>query len=355
VSLRDIIGKTLSEWMKGTGPESDIVLSSRIRLARNLALVPFPATAQDSQKRHVVDLIDSVVKQEPVSPVLQNVDFVRLAEISPLERQLLVEKHLISPQHAHEVRHKAVILRDDEAVSIMVNEEDHLRHQTLFPGLQLQEAWKLCSKIDDAFAERLELASSVRWGFLTACPTNVGTGMRASIMMHLPALSMKDQMKRVATALSKFGVTVRGIYGEGTDVLGNVYQISNQVTLGQSEEEIIEHLVQLTRQILEQERNTREQIRSRNRIQLEDRIFRSYGVLTNARTLSTHEAMQLLSDVRMGIDMGLVKGLEPRILQELMVMIRPAHLQKLMGSEVDAPQRDIWRATFIRERMKLVA
>jgi protein arginine kinase len=352
MSLRDIIGKTLSEWMKGTGPERDVVLSSRVRLARNLAGIPFPATAQDDQRRHVVDLVEAATRHHPI---LAEADFVRLADVSTLERQLLVEKHLISPQHANDVKHKAVILRNDEAVSIMVNEEDHLRCQALFPGLQVQEAWKLCSQVDDAFGERLELASSPRWGFLTACPTNVGTGMRASIMMHLPALSITDQMKRVVTAVSQFGVAVRGIYGEGTDVLGNVYQISNQVTLGHSEDEIIEHLVQLTRQILEQERNFRERIRTQSRTQLEDRIFRSYGLLTNARILSTQEAMQLLSDVRLGIDMGLVQGLEPRILQELLVMIRPAHLQKLMGCELDAPERDIRRATLIRERMKPAA
>ena len=227
MSLRDIIGKTLSEWMKGTGPERDIVLSSRVRLARNLAGVPFPAIAQEDQLRHVVDLVESATTNQTV---LDDVDFVRLAEVSPLERQLLVEKHLISPQHAQEVKSKAVILRNDEAVSIMVNEEDHLRCQTLFPGLQTVEAWRLCSSVDDAFGERLEFAGSERWGFLTACPTNVGTGMRASIMMHLPALSITDQMKRVVMAVSQFGVVVRGIYGEGTDVLGNVYQISNQVT-----------------------------------------------------------------------------------------------------------------------------
>jgi protein arginine kinase len=351
MSLRDIISKTLSEWMKGTGPERDIVLSSRVRLARNLARVPFPATADNEQLRHVVDLVESAAKNHPS---LQNADFVRLAEVSALERQLLVEKHLISPQQAQDVKQKAVILRNDEAVSIMINEEDHLRHQALFPGLQIQEAWKLCSEVDDAFGAHLELAHSARWGFLTACPTNVGTGMRASIMMHLPALSMTDQMKRVITAMSQFGVAVRGIYGEGTDVSGNVYQISNQVTIGHSEEEIIEHLTQLTRQIVEQERGARERIRTQNRTQLEDRIFRSYGLVTNARLLSTQEAMQLLSDVRLGIDMGLVEGLEPRILQELLVMIRPAHLQKLMGCELDAPQRDVRRATLVRERMKPV-
>lgn len=349
MSLKDIIDKTLSEWMKGTGPEPDVAISSRVRLARNLAKVPFPAVAQDEQLKHVINLVQDASKGQTV---LQKSDFIRLVETSPLERQLLVEKHLISPQHAQNVKGKAVIVRSDEAVSTMVNEEDHLRIQTLFPGLQPLEAWHLCSKVDDGFAERLEYADSERWGYLTACPTNVGTGMRASIMLHLPALSMTDQMKRVVGAVSQFGLAVRGIYGEGTDVLGNIYQMSNQVTLGQTEEEICEHLLGITRQIIEQERGAREHILKQSRTRLEDRIFRSYGLLKNARIMSTQEAMQLLSDVRLGIDIGLVQGLEARILQELLVMIRPAHLQKLMGRELEAPERDVHRAMLIRERMK---
>jgi protein arginine kinase len=177
--------------------------------------------------------------------------------------------------------------------------------------------------------------------------------MRASIMMHLPALSMTDQVKRVIGAVSQFGVAVRGIYGEGTDAVGNIFQMSNQLTLGYTEEEIIEHLLQVARQLMEQERGARDLIVKQSRTSLENRVFRSYGILTNARIMATHEAMQLLSDVRLGIDMGLVEGLEARILQELLVMIRPAHLQKLMGRELDAAERDVQRALLIRERMKM--
>lgn len=349
MSLKDIIGRTLSEWMKGTGPESDIVISSRVRLARNLDGVPFPAVAQDEQLKHVVNLVKDAL---PGHNLLRDADLINLADISPLERQLLVEKHLISPQHVQNVKHKAVVVRNDEAVSIMVNEEDHLRLQALFPGMQPMEAWQLASKVDDSFAERLEFAGSERWGYLTACPTNVGTGMRASMMLHLPALGMTDQMKRVVGVVSQFGLAVRGIYGEGTDVLGNIFQMSNQVTLGLTEEEIVEHLLRVSYQIIEQERSAREHILKQSRTQLEDRIFRSYGVLTNARILSSQEAMQLISDVRLGIDIGLLQGVEPRILQELLVMIRPAHLQKLMGRELDAPERDVHRAMLIRERLR---
>lgn len=351
MSLRDIINKTLSEWMKGTGPERDIVLGSRVRLARNLAGVPFPAIAGEERLKHVVD---SVAKATEANRALDDseYDIVLLREVPLLERQLLVEKHLISPQHTENVKHKAVILRNDEAVSIMVNEEDHLRIQALFPGMQPLEAWHLCNRVDDGYDRSLEYAFSDEKGYLTSCPTNVGTGMRASIMVHLPALAMSNQIKRVMGAVGQFGLAVRGIYGEGTDVLGNIFQLSNQVTLGRTEEEIIHHLSSVTRQIIHQERQAREHIMERNRVRLEDRIWRSYGLLSHARAVSSQEAMQLLSDVRLGIDLEIVQGVESRILQELLVMIRPAHLQKMMGRELSAPERDMHRAALIRERLK---
>lgn len=351
MSLKDIINKTLSEWMKGTGPEPDIVIGSRVRLARNLNRVPFPTVATRDQLGFVVEQAQSALKK--TDGALGNIDMIHLIEVPPLERQLLVEKHLISPDHIKQVMHKAVMLRDDEAVSIMINEEDHFRIQALFPGLAPLAAWELCSRVDSAFAQLLDFAFDDRIGYLTACPTNVGTGLRASIMMHLPALTMTDQIKRVIGAVTKFGLAVRGIYGEGTEVLGNIYQLSNQVTLGHTEEEIIRHLHNVTMQVIEQERNARNRILSSGRISLEDRVYRSYGILANARMMTSHEAMQRLSDVRLGIDLGIVKGLEPRILQELLVMIRPAHLQKLMGQELDAPARDEHRAALIRERLKV--
>jgi len=350
MSLKDIINKTLSQWMKGTGPESDIVIGSRVRLARNLSDVPFPQIADDEQKGYVIKEAKRALLQ--AKSALGDLEFIPMAEVSPLERQLLVEKHLISPAHTQQVKHKAVILRDDEAVSIMVNEEDHFRIQALFPGLAPFEAWELCSRVDDAFDEVLHFAYGDRFGYLTACPTNVGTGMRASVMMHLPALTMTDQIRKMISAVGKFGLAVRGIYGEGTEVLGNIYQLSNQITLGHSEEEIIQHLYKVTQQVLEHERAARERILAKDRLQLEDRIYRSYGILANARMIATQEAMQRLSDVRLGIDLGIVTGIEPRILQELMVMIRPAHLQKLMGQELDAPARDEKRAALIRERLR---
>lgn len=351
MSLKDIINKRLSEWMKGTGPERDIVIGSRVRLARNLSGVAFPSVADDEQKRYVVKTTKAAVDQ--MQGKLGDVEFVSMAEVPPLERRMLVEKHLISPALTQDVKNKAVILRADEAVSVMVNEEDHLRIQALFPGLALMDAYELCSFVDDALDEALEYAYSPRQGYLTACPTNVGTGMRASIMVHLPALTMSEQIQRVVGAISQVGLAVRGIYGEGTEVLGNIYQLSNQITLGHSEEEIIDHLKKVTLQVLDQERAAREQLMARSRLHVEDRVFRSYGILANARSITSHEAMQRLSDLRLGIDLGLLEGIEPRILQELLVMIRPAHLQKIMGEELDAPRRDERRATLIRERLRV--
>ncbi len=351
MSLKDIISKTLSQWMKGTGPERDVVLGSRVRLARNLAGVPFPSIADSEQKKYVGKQAQSAM--ECIQGEIGNVEFVPMAEVSPLERRLLVEKHLISPALTQDVKNKAVILRDDEAVSVMINEEDHLRIQALFPGLAPADAYQLCSFVDDAFDQVVEYAYSPRQGYLTACPTNVGTGMRASIMLHLPALTLSNQIKRVIGAISQVGLAVRGIYGEGTEVLGNIYQLSNQITLGHTEEEIVNHLKDVTMRVLDQERSAREQLVQRSRLHIEDRVYRSYGILANARSMTSQEAMQRLSDLRLGIDLGLVKGIEPRILQELLVMIRPAHLQKIMGEELDAPRRDERRAALIRERLRM--
>lgn len=350
MSLEDIISKTVSDWMKGTGPESDIALGSRVRLARNLTEVPFPGAASEEQLRQVTAEVRRIVQDERS---FGRLEYVPMSEISPLERQILVEKHLISPQQAEDGKHKAVVLRDDEAISVMVNEEDHLRIQALSPGLQLERAFELCDRVDNAFEGHLDYAFSDGRGYLTSCPTNVGTGMRASVMLHLPALTMTEQMHRIVGTLPQFGLAVRGLYGEGTKILGNIYQLSNQVTLGHTEKDIIDHLTQISRQIIEQERQSRQHVVAKDRLQLEDRIWRSYGALGNARVMSSQEAMGLLSDVRLGIDLGLIKGLEGRILQELLVLIRPAHLQKIMGRTLDPPERDAYRATLIRERLRL--
>ncbi|NLN17205.1 MAG: protein arginine kinase [Firmicutes bacterium] len=347
MSFRTIINRDGSQWMKGAGPEQDVVIGSRIRLARNIRGIPFPGAASHEDRAKVLEMVKGATA---LAKNLGQIEFVRLEEVSPLDRRLLVERHLISPQLAAQEKDRAVILRDDEAVSIMVNEEDHIRIQVLFPGMQLMDAWEMCSRLDDLYSEQLDFAFSPDLGYLTACPTNLGTGLRASVMLHLPGMTITDQIRRMLTAMGSFGLVVRGLYGEGTEVVGNIYQLSNQVTLGPSEEEIISHLENITRQIIAQEREAREALRQRGDI--EDRLYRSYGILAHARSISSHEAMELLSDVRLGIDMGLFKGLAPTILQELLVLIRPAHLQKMVGRKMDAGERDRQRAALIRERIR---
>ena len=349
MSLQDAVNKILSQWMKGAGPEDDIVIGSRIRLARNIARIPFPAAANDQQAAHVNELVRSVVE----SNAAFDLDYLSLVDMPKLERELLVEKHLISPQQAKDVKHKAVALSRDELMSIMVNEEDHLRIQSIYPGFQLQSAWEQCDQADDVFGEKLEYAFSTDLGYLTACPTNVGTGMRASVMLHLPALVMTKQMSRLVPAVNKLGMAVRGLYGEGTESVGDIYQISNQLTLGHSEKEIIQHLATVARQVIDQERGAREQLLKLGQAQLEDRCYRAYGILSQARLISSQEAMQLVSLVWLGVDLGLIKEVDARMPKSLVVLIRPAHLQKLIGRNMDAGERDVYRASLIREYLQV--
>lgn len=338
-------------WIVGDGPEADVVLGTRVRLARNVRNVPFPGVASAEQLHTVVDMARQAIAgldARSGGPL----KFMRMSEVAPLERELLVERHLISPMHTQDVREKAFAVRDDEAVSVMINEEDHLRIQTLFAGFQLEEALNLADRVDDRLSEVLEYAFSERAGYLTAWPTNVGTGLRASVMLHLPALAMTNRLQQVLGAVARFGVAVRGLYGEGTESIGNIFQISNQVSLGRSEDEILKHLANLAREVIGHERSSRQRM-SQDRRALEDRVWRSYGVLRYSRAITSQEAMQRLSDVRLGIDLGIIKGLDQRILKELLVLIRPAHLQSFMGRELSPAERDVHRAAMIRERIRL--
>ena len=338
-------------WIVGDGPESDVVLGTRVRLARNVEGIPFPGVATPEQLREVATRCrQAILSLDRASG--GPLTFSRMSEIAPLERELLVERHLISPMHTQDVREKALALRDDESVSLMINEEDHLRLQTLFAGFQLEQALDLADRIDDRLSETLEYAFSERVGYLTAWPTNVGTGLRASVMLHLPALALTGMLQQVLSAVARFGVAVRGLYGEGTESVGNIFQISNQVSLGRSEDEILKHLSNLAREVIAQERAARQRLVA-DRAALEDRVWRSYGVLRYSRAITSQEAMQRLSDVRLGIDLGIIKGLDHRILKELLVLIRPAHLQSFMGRELSPAERDVHRAALIRERIRL--
>lgn len=349
MSIHDAVNRAFTKWMEGTGPYAQVVISSRVRLARNLAGVPFPHLQSEESGRQVLEKVREAAGDADGQRQIGELQFVALEELSPLDRQILVEKHLISPQHAGENgTARGLVLRDDEAVSIMVNEEDHLRIQVLFPALQLEEAWELAGRVDDVFESRLNYAFDEKYGYLTSCPTNVGTGLRASVMVHLPALAMTRQASRVFTALAKLGFVVRGLYGEGTEAKGHLFQISNQITLGPREEEIIGNLTSISRQVIEQEELCREELRREGFAQLEDMVYRSYGILTNACIISSDEAMIHLSNLRLGLAMGILKNVDLRKLNELLVETRPAFLQKKAGKEIDAFHRDLKRAEIIR-------
>lgn len=334
------------KWMDGSGPEAEIVISSRVRIARNIEGITFPYLASDAQTRQIQDLVSGVAASQKES--FRQFELLPMENLASLERELLVEKHLASPFLARESQHGALLLRRDEAVSIMINEEDHIRIQVILPGLQLEEALQEADRYDDVLEKEINYAFDEGYGYLTACPTNVGTGLRASVMLHLPALIMTGQANRLLGALSQVGLAVRGLYGEGTEIIGNMVQISNQVTLGQSEAEIIRNLEGVTRQVIEQEQTSRQAMLNENRARLSDRSWRALGQLQYAQIMSSQEAMQLLSDVRLGFDLGLLKGVDRKLLNEMLVTIRPACLQVAAGKELSPSERDLERP----ERLK---
>ncbi|WP_164821463.1 protein arginine kinase [Paenibacillus koleovorans] len=350
MSSRKYMEQALSEWMHGNGPEQDVVISSRIRIARNLREYPFPMLATNSQSSEVLEQVQKVMDNEELNTI-SRFQFIPLEQLTELEKRVLVEKHLISPNLANEARVGAVILSQNESVSIMVGEEDHLRIQCLCPGFQIREAWDLANQIDDVFESQLDYAFDENRGYLTSCPTNVGTGIRASVMMHLPALVLTQQMNRILQAINQVGLAVRGLYGEGSEATGNMFQISNQITLGQSEQEIIDNLYSVVRQIIEHERAAREKLSGESRLRLVDRVNRSYGILSYASIMDSKEAAQRLSDVRLGIDLGIIKNLTPHVMNELTVMTQPGFLQHLSGTKLSAEDRDIRRAELIREKL----
>ncbi len=337
--------------MEAGGPFPEVVLSSRIRLARNVDGLPFPQRMTEADAGKLLRSVEAGVKEINLVGLSSNVHLYRLAETAPLERQVLVDKHLISPQQAQQAKGGAVAVSDDEAISIMVNEEDHLRIQCLAPGLQLTETWRLASLVDDALEQKLTYAFHGQRGYLTACPTNLGTGLRASVMMHLPGLVLTQQAGRLFHSLSQLGLVVRGLFGEGTEAAGNIFQISNQTSLGKTEEEIVQHLDAVARKVIQAEKQARQLLHSESRIQIEDRVGRAYGLLSSARIMTSEEAMRLLSDVRLGIDLDVLPNLNLRLMNELMVAMQPAFLQKVEGRELDAADRDIRRAAMIRSRL----
>jgi protein arginine kinase len=343
----EILLKRDAEWLKGEGPDARIVVSSRVRFARNLRGITFPGRANAEAR---IGVRDSVQRALEGIRLMQGSLTVRLDEISELDRQFLVERHLSSREHARGDEGSALVVGDQEIMSIMVNEEDHLRIQALRSGFQLGKAIKEISELDDELEKQLEYAFLPTVGYLTSCPTNVGTGLRASVMLHLPGLVIANQINQVLQAVAKLGLAVRGLYGEGTEASGNLFQISNQVTLGKSEEGIVEEIEKVIAQIVEHEKKAQKALFTRGLKALEDRVYRAYGLLSGARIITSKETIELLSALKLGLDSRLI-DLDLGTINELFIVTQPAHLQKLAGRELKPGERDVFRAGLIRSRL----
>jgi protein arginine kinase len=342
------LSKSSGEWLKGSGPESDIVVSCRIRLARNLAEYPFISRCTPADRIEVEKTLrEQVANLADVGPI----EYVDVNALEGIDRQFLVERQLISRELAESEGARGVAIAENEQVSLMVNEEDHLRIQVMHSGLDLQLAWDQINEIDNLLCDRVVFAFHPQLGFLTACPTNVGTGIRVSVMLHLPALVITRQIDKVFRSLQKIGLAVRGLYGEGSQAMGDFYQISNQVTLGRSEEEIVRQVSDIIPQIIEYERKAREVLIKESHETLHDRVSRAFGILRTAQTISSEETMHLLSSVRMGVNLGLIRDVGIPTLNQLFIHTQPAHLQKLRGVELDTADRNIERARYLRSHL----
>lgn len=347
VDLEELVRST-GEWLRGSGPESDVVMSSRIRLARNLADYPFISRASPADRTDIEKTLRDGIRKLGDE---FHVSYLDVSKLEGLDRQFLVERQLISREHADSEGARGVAIDDNEQVSLMINEEDHLRIQVLKSGFDLGAAWEKINAIDDQIESFATYAFHERLGYLTACPTNVGTGMRVSVMLHLPALVITRQIDKLFRSLQKISLAVRGLYGEGSQAMGDFYQISNQITLGRSEEELVKQVSEVVPSIIDYERKAREYLVRESKQNLHDRVSRAYGILRTAQTISSEETMHLLSSVRMGVNLGLIPELQIPTLNQLFIHTQPAHLQKLSGSELDTADRNIERARYLRAHL----
>src|SRR5213076_1477273 len=344
------IMSSAGEWLRGEGPHHQIVISSRVRLARNLRQRAFPGWAKKAERTSILELIKPQVEG---LPEMQDSFSELLQDLSALEKQVLVERHLISREHAAKGVGSAVVMNKKQTLSIMINEEDHLRMQAIRAGLQLKKVFQMIDKVDSALEDKLDFAFHPDLGYLTACPTNVGTGMRASAMVHLPGLVLSEQINQVINSVNKIGLAVRGLYGEGTEAMGNLFQVSNQTTLGEKEDQIIERLTKVIETLVAKEHDARQVLIQKKSNTLWDQIGRAYGVLTYAHAMSSKEALNLLSIIKLGVDLGAFPEDRRLPIDELFIDIQPAHLQKSSQQKLNAEERDHLRAQIIRERLKL--
>ena len=340
-----------SEMTEGSAKKCPVVLMTRIRLARNLSETRFPGWAKLPQRTQVLETCLPAVASlnQMKSGITAEVE-----ELSELEKQILVERHLISRELSGAPEKAGVVISKDQSVSVMINEEDHLRIQVIKSGYRFKQAWNSVNVVDSTLEDELDYAFSSRIGFLTACPTNVGTGMRASAMMHLPALVISNQMEKVVRAVNQLGIAVRGLFGEGSDASGSIFQISNQTTLGESEEEIIKRLSSVLKTIIDQEMNAREKILEKDPNKLFDKIGRAYGILQNSHLLSSSECMNLVSLVRFGVDLEMFPEETRNTVDRMFIECQPGHIQHLAGKSIDTNERDAFRSEYLRKQFENV-
>lgn len=349
-AIVETLRQPIGAWQQGEAPTADVAVSSRVRLARNLADLPFGPRMSPADAGALLQRTAAAARALP--PELGAFTLTPMAEFTPLDRQVLVEKHLISRQLAAEGR-GGLLVRSDEQLSAMVLEEDHLRLQALFPGLQLPAAWELASRFDDALERTMDWAFSPELGYLTTCPTNLGTAMRVSVMLHLPGLCWTNRVEALLAGLGAVGVTARGLYGEGSSAEGNLFQISNQTSLGQGEAEVVGHLEAVAREVVARERSAREALLAERRAAVEDRVWRAYGILAHARLLSSGEALRLLSDLRLGADLHILPTVPAEGWAELLVLTRRGFLQRQEGGATPE-RRDAQRAQTVRSRLETI-
>jgi len=340
-----------AETARRHGPNDRIVMSSRVRLARNVRGYAFPGWAKKPERIKLLELIRPAVEG---LPEMHEAFSEAMDNLTALDKQVLVERHLISREHAAKTAGSGLVLNREETFSVMINEEDHLRMQALRPGLQLRQAWTAIDQLDSALEKKLEYAYSNELGYLTACPTNLGTGIRVSAMLHLPGLVLAEHINPIIQSVNKLGLAVRGLYGEGTEALGNVFQVSNQMTLGENEATIVERLEKVLSQIIEHEENARLTLLEQKPKVVYNHIGRDYGTLANAHSITSKETMNFLSLLRLGVDMDVFPGVPRSLVDELFLTTQPAHLQRKLSDKLSAEERDILRADMLRESLKNV-
>jgi protein arginine kinase len=340
----------LCAWLDGSGPEADIIITSRVRLARNLHGLRFPGAAPAEERESVCR---QVAEAMATSRALRQTLHVRLDELSALDRRFLMERRLVSSQSAERPEQAVVFADRTQTLAVMVNEEDHLRLQAIASGLQIEEAWEAVRTLDDELGEQLDYAFSEQFGYLTACPTNTGTGMRVSIFAHLPALALLEEVDKALKEFAGSEITVRGFYGEGSRVQGNIFQISNQLTLGRAEKAIIKRVRNIAERLVGLEREARARLLQQRPLRVRDLVYRARALLQHAQLISSLELMNLLPAVRVGSELGLLPPIPRRRLNELLVIALPAHLQKRAGKEMDNEERDAYRAQFVRDYLEV--